>query len=117
MLARRTASRPLPRTSPMIIRTPYGRVERLVQVAADVGGGAGRDVPAGDGELTDLRADRAQHRLLGDGGQPGQLGETLVLALPDHRHRDRARRGQHHADRLGRRPAALNPSGRVSLRR
>ena len=45
MLARRTASMPLPRTSPMIMRMPYGRVQRLVQVAADVGGGARRDVP------------------------------------------------------------------------
>ena len=34
------------------------RVQRLVQVTADVGRGAGRDVPAGDGELADLRADR-----------------------------------------------------------
>ena len=50
MLASRTASRPLPRTSPMIMRTPYGRVQRLVQVAADVGRRAGRDVPAGDRE-------------------------------------------------------------------
>ena len=58
-------------------------VQRLVQVAADVGGRARRDVPAGDRQLTDLWADRAQHRLLGDGGEPGQFGVTLVLRLPD----------------------------------
>ena len=75
---------PLPRTSPMIIRTPYGVSERLVQVAADVGRGAwprctGRRPPA----CPTCGPSGRSTRLLGHRGEPGQLGDPLRLPLPD----------------------------------
>jgi hypothetical protein len=70
------------------------RVERLVQVAADVGRGAGGDVPAGDGQRAHLRAERAQHGLLGDRGEPGQLGDPFGLPLANRRDAGRDDGGQ-----------------------
>ena len=92
------------------------RVQRLVQVAADVRRRGRRDVAPGHRQRADLRAERAQHRLLGDRREAQQLGDPVGLTLADGRHGGRDAGRQHDAEHVDHAGDAGDAGVRVGAR-